>query len=157
MNFIIKKIGLFLILQLIVVSLFSQDYKGKKKHIDKILENSKKFSTYFVNGDAEGVANCYTSDGKIFPNNKPILEGQEALLKYWTRTDGNFPIYHKVTPSSIKIIKNYAYDYGYYEGKTQLENGEIRSWKGKYLIIWKKVKKDWKIYMDIWNSVKTED
>ncbi|MEO0584930.1 MAG: nuclear transport factor 2 family protein [Bacteroidota bacterium] len=60
--------------------------------------------------------------------------------------------YHKVTPEEIKIIGDEAYDYGYYEGKTKsAERGES-SWGGKYVIIWRKVEGEWKIYLDIWNS-----
>ena len=29
--------------------------------------------------------------------------------------------------------------YGYYKGKTEQKDGEISSWKGKYLVVWKKV------------------
>jgi len=55
----------------------------------------------------------------------------------------------------ITIIKKTAYDYGYYEGETIMKDGSSSKWKGKYMIIWKKVGKDWKIYLDIWNSIKS--
>ena len=97
---------------------------------------------------------CYTVDGKIFPNNLEIIEGREKIKKYWTQPEGVKTIAHKVTPSELKIIGKEAYDYGYYEGTTRLANGDEVSWKGKYVIVWKKVGKDWKIYLDIWNSIK---
>jgi len=30
----------------------------------------------------------------------------------------------------------------------------LSSWKGKYVIVWKKVDSKWKMHLDIWNSVK---
>ena len=42
---------------------------------------------------------------------------------------------------------------GYYEGKTQRKDGSEISWKGKYVIVWKKEKGDWKIHLDAWNRV----
>lgn len=138
----------------ISVSSFGQTYNGKQKDINQILKNVEQFSAFFMAADVENLVNCYTIDGKIFPNNQKVLEGKEALKKYWTIPEDIKTIHHKITPSEITIKGKTAYDYGYYEGKTQLANGEISEWKGKYVIVWKKVGKEWKIYLDIWNQVK---
>ena len=61
--------------------------------------------------------------------------------------------FHKITPKEIKVVGNEAYDYGYYEGTTLRANGSESNWKGKYVIIWKKVAGEWKIYLDIWNRI----
>lgn len=131
----------------------AQTYTGKQKDIDKILKNVAQFSEFVMTGDHEGIANCYTSDGKIFPNNRDIMEGTQTLSEYWKPHEGYSVTYHKVTPSEIRIIKKTAYDYGYYEGETQKPDGSKIQWQGKYVIVWKKVKNDWKIYLDIWNSI----
>lgn len=131
----------------------AQTYTGKQKDIDKILKNVAQFSEFVMAGDHESIANCYTSDGKIFPNKKDIMEGTQALSDYWKPHEGYSISYHKVTPSEIHIVKKTAYDYGYYEGETLGPDGKKTQWKGKYVIVWKKVKKDWKIYLDIWNSL----
>ena len=47
-----------------------------------------------------------------------------------------------------------AYDFGYYYGTTIVEGKEAESWKGKYVIVWKRVDGDWKMYLDIWNRVR---
>lgn len=62
-------------------------------------------------------------------------------------------IAHKISPQEIKIIGNEAYDYGYYEGTTRFSDGKEKSGKGKYVIVWKKVENEWKIYLDIWNRI----
>lgn len=138
----------------LTASLPAQTYLGKPKHIQQILTNIQQFSKDFVAGDAEKVAAAYTEDGKIFPSNRPILEGTAELVNYWTPGGSSRVIYHKVTPVELTVVKDTAYDYGYYEGKSQSTDGEISAWKGKYVIVWKRVGKEWKIYLDCWNAIK---
>ena len=145
----------FLFFNLLIISVLpAQDSLDVKR----IMENSKKFSRLFVTGQTEALVNLYTPDAKIFPENKPILYGKEDLTEYWTpQPKGEWRrLAHKVTPEEIHIEGNVAYDYGYYEGKSirRDQSGEESSFKGKYVIIWKKQEDgDWKIYLDIWSRV----
>lgn len=132
----------------------SQTYTGDEEEINHILKNAAAFSQYVMNADYDQIMTYYTTDGKIFPNNRPIIEGQKAIRAYWVLPEGVKTVHHKVTASEIKIIGDEAYDYGHYEGRTRYQNGEEGSWKGKYVIVWKKVDGDWKMYLDIWNAIK---
>lgn len=140
----------------ISVNLMGQFYFGKEKDIQKILDNTASFSQHYMNSEPAKIAACYTIDGKIFPGKSKIIEGLEDIEKRWTIPEDVKILKHKVTPSEIRIVKKYAYDYGYYEGETLKANGETVPWQGKYVIVWKKVDKDWKIYLDIWNTVDPE-
>lgn len=134
----------------------AQPDSSSKSDYDIIKKNIELFSKALMEQDYEVVINAYTQDGKIFPNTLEILEGEEALRKYWIPKEGskNKITYHKVTPSEIQIIGNTAYDYGYYEGRSIGNDGKESSWKGKYVIVWKEVEPDvWKMYLDIWNRV----
>ncbi|MEM6346688.1 MAG: DUF4440 domain-containing protein [Bacteroidota bacterium] len=131
-----------------------QTYTGDEKEIETILSLVAGFSEAVMAGDAVAIANAYTEDAKIFPTDVDIISGREAVQKYWTPGEGYRTSYHKITPSEIKIMGDEAYDFGYYEGTTTLDNGEMRSWRGKYVIVWKKIDGEWKIYLDIWNSIK---
>lgn len=151
-----------LFILLLIFSVFSCTPTSKVNEVDiememeAIMNNISAFSQHVMNGDAEAIADAYTSDGKIFPNNRDIMEGRDALVKYWSPQKGYKTTYHKVKPEEIKILGDEAYDYGYYEGKTLNEStGKESSWKGKYVIVWKKVKGEWKIYLDIWNRIAT--
>ena len=129
--------------------------KKRKEDSDEdiILKNTISFSQAYMRGDAKAVSNFYTQDGKIFPSNSDIISGHTALEKHWTLPEGVKVLHHKVTPSEIKIIDNYAYDFGYYEGKSLSKENKEQPFKGKYVIVWKKVGDDWKIYLDIWNRI----
>ncbi|MEM8887039.1 MAG: nuclear transport factor 2 family protein [Bacteroidota bacterium] len=122
-----------------------------------IRRNMRLFSKALVDGDYDAVIGAYTEDGKIFPNNAPIMEGEEDLRRYWIPPANrkSKTSHHRLMPEEIRIMGNEAYDYGYYEGKTLNEDGSESSWKGKYVVIWKEVEPDvWKMYLDIWNRVR---
>lgn len=149
-----KPLLIVLLIALIHVPGTGQNYEGKPKQIQKILENVAKFSEYVMNAEYDKISESYTIDGKIFPNNVDIIEGRDMIKEYWRLPEGVTTTYHKITPVEIKIIGKEAYDYGYYEGTTRRANGEEVSWRGKYVIVWKKIGKDWKIYLDIWNGIR---
>ncbi|SFR51892.1 Ketosteroid isomerase homolog [Robiginitalea myxolifaciens] len=134
--------------------LAAQTYQGSSEDIDAILSNIRNFSTSVMNGDTQAIGMAYTADAKIFPNNRDIITGREAIIGYWTLPEGLSTKYHKITPEEINVLGDEAYDYGYYEGTTLRADGSESSWKGKYVIIWRKVKGEWKIYLDIWNAIR---
>ena len=131
----------------------SQTYSGNKDDIAQILKNTEVFSEYIKASNYKAIGNSYTEDAKIFPNNKEIIEGVKDIVTYWTLPEGVSIKHHKVTSEEIKILGDEAYDHGMYQGTTLLASGEQVSWKGKYVIVWKKVDEEWKMYLDIWNSI----
>lgn len=137
---------------MLVLSFFTQ-LQAQDKEVAAIKEQVKKFSNYLMTDQRDEVVKMYTSDAKIFPEKTDILEGGE-LSNYWNPENRSWKTtYHIVTPLEIKVVGDEAYDYGYYEGKSS--NGDrSSSWKGKYVIVWKKIDGEWKIYLDIWNSIK---
>ncbi len=148
------KIHLFLILFFLLTSLLTaQNFVGPAADLAKIKENIGNFSQFYINGEIDKLTLCYTSDGKIFPNGTRIIVGHEAIEKKWTLPANIKILRHKVTPSEIRIVDDYAYDYGYYAGATELPNGNESAWEGKYVIVWKKIGTEWKIFLDIWNNV----
>lgn len=144
----------FISLFILSTTLFSQNYIGKQKEIDRILSNISDFSEAVMRSDAQAIGMAYTEDAKIFPSNTDIIRGREAIIEYWTLPDGVQTTYHKIRPEEIKINGKEAYDYGYYEGTTRRADGSESSWRGKYVIIWKKLDGEWKIYLDIWNNIR---
>lgn len=148
-----KSILLGLSLLLASPTLFAQTYTGDKTEIATILENVAYFSQQVMAGNDANIAACYTEDAKIFPRNQDIISGKDDIQRYWAPREGYQTSHHKVTPSEIKIMGDEAYDYGYYEGTTKSPDGSERSWRGKYIIVWKKIAGEWKIYLDIWNSI----
>ena len=134
-------------------SSMGQTFLGEEKEMIKILMNIKDFSKAVMASDPIAIGAAYTEDAKIFPNNREIISGRAAIIEYWTPKNGSRTISHRLLPEEIKITGDEAYDYGYYEGISVSADGTESSWRGKYLVIWRKAGDDWKIYLDIWNRV----
>lgn len=132
---------------------FAQSFVGDQNEINIILKNIDDFSHAYMKLDYEGIANAYTEDAKIMPPGADIISGRDAIRMRWTLPIGVKIPYHKITPVEIRIEGEYAYDLGYYEGRTMQKDGKEVSWKGKYLIVWKKINNQWKIYADAWNRI----
>jgi len=130
-----------------------QTFSGSPKQIDQILLKIGAFSQFIMDSDYDDIADAYTVDAKIFPNNRDIISGRENIQNYWVLPEGVHTSYHKIIPEEISVRGKEAYDYGYYEGRTKRKDGGEVSWKGKYVIIWKKIAGEWKIYLDIWNQI----
>jgi ketosteroid isomerase-like protein len=142
-----------LLLLLLPLFIFAQNLNGPEEDVTTILSHIQTFSDHVMAGEAALIAAAYTEDGKLFSNRKDIIEGRDAIEKYWTPGEGYRTSHHKITPVEITVTGDQAYDYGYYEGTTKrADDSEVR-WKGKYVIVWKKVEGEWKIYLDIWNSI----
>ena len=119
-----------------------------------IRQNIETFSQNLVAGDFEAVTQAYTADAKIFPPGLDILQKHEAIRNYWTPAPDrkSRTVHHKIFPEEIKITGDYAYDWGYYEGRTRQEDGSEHPLRWKYVIVCKQTAPGvWKIYLDAWN------
>lgn len=126
---------------------------GDSTEIKVLLGVMDEFSQAVMRSDYKAVADLYSEDAHIFPTGEKIISKKEAIEAYWTRGRDAKIIYHKIRPEEIRVMGNAAYDFGYYEGTTQNADGSKVSWKGKYVILWKKENGNWKMYVDIWNRV----
>lgn len=142
---------------LVSFSSIAQKYTGDQVEIDAILRQADAWSEHYMNSDTRKLANLYTQDGKIMPTNAPIISGRDAIAERFQLPEGVTAIDHRVSPEEISVMGDTAFDYGYYEGITKNESGEESAFKGKYVIIWKKVEDTWYIYLDIWNSIPQAD
>ncbi len=147
-------ITLSLFVPLLTVSIAAQNYSGPKEDIDAILAKAAAFSEAYMAKDFDAIARAYTSDGKIMPGNSMIISGREKIKQHWLLPDSVNIKLHELHPEEIKVLEDYAYDYGYYNGITIRPGGEEVSWKGKYVVVWKRVEGDWLMYIDIWNNVR---
>lgn len=121
-----------------------------------IRRNIAAFSRDLVAGNFEAVVQAYAEDARIFPPGLDILQRHEAIRNYWTPPADreSQTVHHVVTPQEITVNDDYAYDWGYYEGRTRQGDGSEQAWRGKYVIVWKQTAPGvWKIYLDCWNRV----
>jgi ketosteroid isomerase-like protein len=127
--------------------------RSREEDKELLMEANKSFSSAYTAGDYDALAKIYAEDGKIFPAKASIITGRPSIKNRFKVPTGSRILSHEIRPEEINIVGNYAFDYGYYEGKTEHENSNVSTWKGKYVVVWKKISGEWKMYLDIWNPV----
>ena len=116
-----------------------------KKSID---EQNAAFQKAFENSDSVGLANLFTSDGKMMMPGAPSIVGRPAIAS----TAAMFMKMNiKRQAKTIDVWGND--DLLAEEGTASLfdqKGGEIEH--AKYLVIWKKEDGQWKLFRDMWNT-----
>jgi len=111
-----------------------------------------KWVAFFNKGDFAGVASLYTADATAFPPGSAMVKGSAAIGAMWKGmaeqvTDPN------VTTIDVKRLgPAAAREIGTFSLKTK--GSPPKEVTGKYVVIWQKVGKDWKLATDIWNEGK---
>ena len=103
--------------------------------------------------DAAGIAELYAEDGAVMPPNAPIGKGRTAVQKTWASmmaTPGFGLIF---VPEQIILSSSgdMALDRGTYT-LTIAPNGATQTDTGKYVVVWRKIGREWKVAADIFNS-----
>lgn len=108
-----------------------------------------RFSADFAKGDATAVASHYTAAAWAFPPNGDIVRGQEAIGKLWKSVMDAGIKEVKLTTVDVEAYGPAVHEVGTYvltgEGGKTLD-------AGKYVVVWKRKGKQWKIHRDIWNT-----
>ena len=105
------------------------------------------FMEAFSQGDAAGVAACYTEDGQLMPPNGEIVSGRAALQTgFQELIDGKYSL--QLETIEVEGHGDTAHEIGNY---TMAVDGETVD-EGKYIVIWKNVDGQWKLHRDIFNS-----
>ncbi len=99
-------------------------------------------------GDAAGVAACYTEDAQFLPPNSEIVGGREAIYEFaQVVIDAGLKV--RLETTEVEGHGDTAHEVGTYI--LMGENEETID-EGKYIVIWKKVGDEWKLHRDIFNS-----
>jgi len=118
----------------------------------KIQQLARQFSAAFMRGDAAAMADIYTSDGVIFPEQSEWITGREGIQRYFTLPPGRRITRHVLTPSRIVVDGQHAYDYGTYEIAGERDGTAWGPTRGKYVVVWRRHQDSWRMQLDIWNS-----
>lgn len=111
-----------------------------------------KWIGFFNKGDFDGVASLYTADATAFPPGSPMVKGRAAIGAMW-KSMAEQMTDPKVTTIDVKRLgPAAAREIGTFSLKTK--GSPSKEVTGKYVVIWQKVGKDWKLATDIWNEGK---
>ena len=108
---------------------------------------NKKFVETFSKGDAARIADMYAEGARVMPPNSPMVQGRQRIQELWQsliNTGAKF----KLNTSDAEAQGNVVYEVGTYE----LIFPDNKRDAGKYVVVWRRQKGDWKLAVDIWNS-----
>ncbi|HTF18769.1 MAG TPA: DUF4440 domain-containing protein [Chryseolinea sp.] len=110
---------------------------------------NRQFEKKFASGDSSGMASLYTHDAMLMPPGAPIQQGQDAIGGFWKMVMGMGIKTAKLNTTHLDEAGEGAVEVGEYE--LGGEDGQILD-QGKYLVVWKKEKGNWRLSKDIWNT-----
>ena len=150
MNKIMNSFGFLPIGVGLALFLLSQPGSAQAQGARAAIEAAEKKYVAAVNkGDAAAQAALYAEDAQVFQSDGPIVKGRKAIEQYWKQSPG-YGIFKETDEIlEIEVIGDWAHETGKYI--TTGPHGD-RADDGKYIVIWKKLNGEWKIYREIWNS-----
>ena len=116
--------------------------------------NTKTFIEAFNKGDAAGVGSMYAMDAKLLPPNDKMREGRAKIQEFWAGAAGAGLKIVSLTPIDVTATGTYAVETGKYVVTTPAAGGGTVTDEGKYVVVWRREGRVWKIIRDIWNSDK---
>lgn len=146
-----NRIFLVLVIMIAAVSLSPGQTKGNKtsgSNIRNAIEAAnKRFVEALGKGDAAKIADMYAEGARVLPPNSPMVQGRQNIQEFW-QSFINMDAKLTLSTSDVEAQGNVAYEVGTYE----LIFPDNKRDAGKYVVVWKRQKGDWKLAVDTWNS-----
>lgn len=122
---------------------------AQKAQIDAI---NAKWMELFNKGDFAGIAELYTVDAVAFPPGSPMVRGKAAIGAMWkgmAEQVGNPRVaaleVKRLGPATAREIGTFS---------LTTKGSSPKEISGKYLVLWERVRGQWKLAADIWNDGK---
>ncbi len=110
---------------------------------------NKKFGAAAAAGSASGLAALFTDDAMVLPPNGESVRGRPAIEKVFQGLIAAGIKQVTLTAEEVEGHGDTATEVGAYSVKDAAGTEVDR---GKYVVVWKRVKGEWKLHRDIWNS-----
>jgi uncharacterized protein (TIGR02246 family) len=111
-----------------------------------------KWVELFNKGDFDGIAQLYTADAIALPPGSAMVRGRAAIGAMWkglAQQVGNPKIatleVKRLSPSAVREVGTFS---------LVTKGPSPKELSGKYLVVWEKVRGDWRLAADIWNDGK---
>lgn len=140
-----------LIIAACVTFAYSQPTSATRKAIEA---NAKTFVEEFGKGNAAAIAQMYAADAQVLPPNSAIVEGRANIQAFWKGAmDAGLKL-TSLTPTTITPAGNLVIETGKYVSTMPGAGGATVTEEGKYVVVWRREGRKWKIIRDIFNSDK---
>jgi uncharacterized protein (TIGR02246 family) len=106
----------------------------------------------FNKADAAAVAALYTEDAYVLPPGSAMVKGRLAIEAFWRQAAQQMSDAKLTTVDVLPLGRSAAREIGTVTLKTKSQPPQ--EVVGKYVVVWRKVGRDWKLATDIWNTDK---
>ena len=106
----------------------------------------------FNKGDAAAVAALYTEDAYVLPPGSSMVKGRAAIEAFWRQAAQQMTDAKLTTVDVLPLGRSAAREVGTVTLKTKSQPPQ--EVVGKYVVVWRKIGRDWKLVTDIWNTDK---
>ena len=106
----------------------------------------------FNKGDTAAVAALYTEDAYVLPPGSAMVKGRAAIEAFWRQAAQQMSDAKLTTIDVLPLGRSAAREIGTVTLKTKSQ--PPREVVGKYVVVWRKIGRDWKLATDIWNTDK---
>ncbi len=93
-------------------------------------------------GNAGQIAAYYSDSATLLPPDAPAMSGRDAISRYWSGILSKGGLETTVVTESVTQSCDMAAERGHYE---------VKGHSGKYVVVWRKIDGQWKIWNDIFN------
>ena len=118
----------------------------------KIEAVNAKWVELFGKGDFDGIAQLYTVDATAFPPGSPMVKGRAAIGAMWKGLAEHVSNPKLATLDVKRLSPHATREIGTFSLMTK--DSTPKEISGKYLVVWEKVRGEWKLAADIWNDGK---
>jgi len=115
----------------------------------EIEKSNDLYMTAISNQDVDAIVALHTADALVLPSNSDAVRGTDAIRQTWKQGFEQGLEQLNFITADATAIGNTAIEHGIYQ--VFIEHEQMVD-HGKYIVIWEKVRQDWKIAKDIWNS-----
>ena len=146
-----NRIFLVLVMTIAAVSVSLGQAKGNKAASNSIRNEieaaSQGFASALSKGQAAKIADMYAEGARVMPPNGSIVQERTKIQQFWQGfIDSGAKL--SLSTSDVEAQGNVAIELGSYE--TISSDGKRDT--GKFVVVWRRHGKDWKLAVDIWNS-----
>jgi uncharacterized protein (TIGR02246 family) len=106
----------------------------------------------FNKGDAAAVAVLYAEDAYVLPPGSAMVKGRAAIEAFWRQAAQQMTDAKLTTVDVLPLGRSAAREIGTVTLKAKSQPAQEVI--GKYVVVWRKVGRDWKLAADIWNTDK---
>jgi uncharacterized protein (TIGR02246 family) len=106
----------------------------------------------FNKGDSAAVAAMYAEDAYVLPPGADMVKGRAAIEAFWKQAVQQLGDAKLTTIDVLPLGRSAAREIGTVTLKTKAQPPQ--EIVGKYVVVWRRVGRDWKLATDIWNTNK---